>query len=78
METFFSILYCPINPITDEKLSIGLVLANDDHFLFSYSQKKMAVLKDLLPGEVYDLLQLSLKSIQNLKENRFNKPFLKH
>ncbi len=64
MKTFYSILYCPIRPIVDERLSIALLLRADDKVYFRYSHDKLKVIKELLPEYAFNLLKSSLKNIE--------------
>lgn len=65
MKTFYSILYCPIRPVVDEKLSIALLVRTDQAVFFRYSHDKLKVIKDLLPAPAYNLLKSSLRSIDD-------------
>lgn len=64
MKTLFSILYVPISATLDEKVSIGLVMSNDDHQIFKYSQSKLSAIKGLLDNESNNILKSYLKSLE--------------
>jgi hypothetical protein len=64
MKTFYSILYCPIRPVVDERLSIALLLRTGDKVFFRYSHDKLKVIKELLPDYAYNLLKSSLRNIE--------------
>lgn len=70
MKTFYSILYCPIRPVVDERLSIALLVKDENQVFFRYSQDKLKILKELLPLAAYRLLKASLKSLSDF----FNSP----
>jgi hypothetical protein len=70
MKTFYSILYCPIRPVVDERLSIALLVKAENQVFFRYSQDKLKILKELLPLPAYRLLKTSLKSLSDF----FNSP----
>lgn len=63
MKTFYSILFCPIRPVVDEKLSIALLLRSGDKIYFQFSHDKLKILKELLPDNAFNLLKSSLKNI---------------
>jgi len=64
METYFTILYCPIRPLVDEKLSIALFLRSGDKVIFRYSHDKLKILKELLPEPAFKLLKGNLESFE--------------
>lgn len=66
MKTFYSIIFCTIRPNLDERVSIGLFMANDRECFFNYSNEKLNIIKDLISVEAYSLLKVNLKSIQKL------------
>lgn len=66
MKTFYSILYCTIRPNLDEKISIGIFMADGEHCKFSYSVEKLKVIKDLFTAEAYASIKLHLKSLSTL------------
>lgn len=76
MKTFYSILYVPIRPSLDEKVSIALLLRDEEEVYFKYSKKKLGIIKDLMPSSAYSLLKSSLRNIETqvnkVKEERVN------
>ena len=64
MKTLISILYVPISATLDERVSIGLVMFNDDHQFFKYSQPKLNAIKGLLDNESNTILKSYLKSLE--------------
>lgn len=69
MKTFYSILYCTIRPNLDERISIGLFMANEKECLFHYAKDKLHIIKDLITDEALQLLKSNLKSIEQLAVN---------
>jgi len=72
MKTFFTILYIPINTTFDEKVSIGLIMSDNDSHYFKYSSTKLSVIKGLLNNQSHSILKDYLKSLDkeiNQKEN---------
>jgi hypothetical protein len=72
MKTFYSILYCPIRPVVDEQLSIALFIRTNERIFFRYSQDKLKVIKELIPGGAYNLLKSSLRNINDYFEEKNN------
>lgn len=72
MKTFYSILYCAIRPNLDEKISIGIFMANDQQCKFQYSAEKLQVIKDLFSEEAYGTIKLHLKSLSKLSTECVN------
>ncbi len=66
MKTFYSILYCTIRPNLDERVSIGLFIGNDAHCKFQFSTEKLAVIKGLFSDNAFNLMKVTLKSLQKL------------
>ncbi|WP_276980142.1 hypothetical protein, partial [Flavobacterium filum] len=65
MKPFYSILYCPIRPIVEERLSIALIVRTEDKVYFRFSHDKLKVIKELLPAPAYNLLRTSLNNIDH-------------
>lgn len=64
MKTFYSILQVPLRPAGQEQLNIGLLLVGEREVLFSYSDRKLAVLKNLIPDTAFKLLKSYLLSLK--------------
>ena len=64
MSAFYSILYVPIRPGVQERLTVGLFMRTDEQAYFKYSKSKLSTLKSLLPKPAHGLLKLSLNSIE--------------
>lgn len=69
MNTFYSILYAPIRPSLDEKVSIALFLSERDKVVFHYSNTKLKIIKQLIPDAAFNLLKSYLK----IMESKFSK-----
>ena len=65
MNTFFSIIYLTINASLNEKISIGLIMANDKDIKFKYSVTKLGIVKQLIPHQNFSFLKLYLKGLNN-------------
>ncbi len=63
MNTFYSILYVPIRPALDEKVSIALFIRQGEKVMFHYSPNKLNIIKHLIPNEAFNLLKMSLKNM---------------
>ena len=66
MKTFYSILYCTIRPNLDEQVSNGLFVGNESTCKFQFSSEKLNIIKGLFSEGAFELVKVSLKSIQNL------------
>lgn len=66
MKTFYSILYCTIRPNVDERVSIGLFIGNENTCKFQFSLEKLSVIKGLFSDSAFNMLKVSLKSLQKL------------
>lgn len=63
MSTFYSILYVPIRPAQEEKVSIALFLNYEGKTYFKYSLPKLHIIKPLLPTAAFGLLKSYLKNM---------------
>jgi hypothetical protein len=64
MNTYYSVIFASINPIISERLSIGLVLVDENKVWFHYSKSKMSLIHHFFSEEAFKLLKLSLKNIE--------------
>lgn len=69
MSAFYSILYVPIRPGVQERLTVGLFMRTHDQAIFRYSTQKLGALKELLPRPSYNLLKLALGNIERSAVN---------
>jgi hypothetical protein len=65
MKTFFSIIYIPLRPDFQEKISIGLVMSNSEKTIFRISNSKLQILKGLLSNQKYNSLKNYFNNIIN-------------
>lgn len=64
MKTFYTILYANIRPSVDERVSIGLLLRNEQQYFFEYSTDKLDVIRGLFTAEAFGLLRNYLKNLK--------------
>lgn len=60
----YSIFYASIRKATQERLSLGILLFDDQNIYFKTSDKKLAGLKNFLPKEDYSIIQQSFDAIK--------------
>ena len=65
MKTFYTILYANIRPSVDERVSIGLLLRNEQQYFFEYSTDKLDIIKGLFTAEAFGLLRNYLKNLKS-------------
>jgi hypothetical protein len=65
METFFSIIYLPLNSNLQEKISIGLVMSDGEQSIFKVSNPKMQIVKGLISPNKYNILKNYFNNIIN-------------
>ena len=65
MAAYYSILSVLIRPELQEKISVGLLLFDEQKIFFNYSKNKQLACKSLLPDDGYALLKDSIKNIEN-------------
>ncbi|WP_116790168.1 hypothetical protein [Flavobacterium psychrotrophum] len=63
MKTFFSIVYIPLNAALDEKVSIGLIMFDNENNQFRVSESKLQAIKSLIPVQNYTILKTYFKSL---------------
>ena len=63
----YSIVYAVIRPEINEKLSVGLILLNDENTTFRYSENKMRAVKELYSPKEYLFFE---RMIQNLHKDK--------
>lgn len=70
MQTFYSIVYCPIRPGVDEKLSIAMFMRGGEQIYFRYSHDKLKIIKGLIPESAYRLLKGYLSNIKRFFDKK--------
>ncbi len=72
MKTQYSILSVLIRPEIQEKISVGLLLFNEDEVIFNYSNSKLNVSKELLSDSSFKILKDTIKIISKTFNDTFN------
>lgn len=65
MKTYYSIIYATLKTIVDEKIAVGLILANENHVLYKFSDTKLQLIKSLLKNDNYNFIKTILQTIDN-------------
>lgn len=63
MKTLLCPIYLSTNALSGDRLSIGLIMANNDVLFFNYSEKKLSKIKHLFSENAYSVIKLYLKSL---------------
>ena len=66
MKTFYSILSVVINPISGEKISIGLLLSNGNDSIFRCSDNRLSIVTKILDNETKKFIRNYIKSIDSV------------
>jgi hypothetical protein len=66
MNTFYSILSAVINPVSGEKISVGLLLSDGNRSLFDFSENRLSLLNSLIDKETKKFIRQYLKSIDTV------------
>mgnify|MGYP000872417108 FL=1 len=66
MKTFYSILSAVINPVSGEKISLGLLLSDGNSSLFDFSDSRLSLISSLIDKETKKFIRQYLKSIENV------------
>jgi hypothetical protein len=72
MQTYYTVLYIPVNTSLEERLSIGLIMSDGENHYFKYSQSKLQIIKALVSTKVYTMLKTYFKNLDNETNQRFN------
>lgn len=72
MKTHYSIIYSRINPTSEERLNLGMIMLSETGAMtFRYSSEKLGLLKKLLPDEgSHKLVAAYLKGIENKTKHK--------
>lgn len=68
MKTFYSLLSAVINPVSSEKISLGLLLSDGNTSLFGYSSNRLSLIRSIIEKESFGLVKEYLKSIRTVIE----------
>ena len=63
MKPFFSIIYLPLGPDFQEKISIGMILSNSNETIMRVSNTKLNAIKSLIPSHRFSILKNYLNNI---------------
>ncbi|MBU1820765.1 MAG: hypothetical protein KKG00_04530 [Bacteroidetes bacterium] len=66
MSSFYSIVYLNIRPSLGERVSIALLLRDEQNLIFHQAPEKLEALKAILPGEAYSLARTLIKNLDSL------------
>jgi hypothetical protein len=66
MKTFYSILSAVINPVSGEKISLGMLLSDGNTSLFNFSDTRLSLVGSLIDKENKKFIKQYLKSIENV------------
>lgn len=64
MKPFYSIVYIKPNTLSDEKISIGMVLNTGNRPLFDFSEKKLKAASKLIGTDAIDTIERTLKYVK--------------
>lgn len=63
MKTFYTIFSVIINPVSSEKISLGLLLSNGHTSFVGHSKNRLSLIRSLIDKESYSLVKQYLQSI---------------
>lgn len=66
MKTFYSILSAVINPVSGEKISLGLLLSDGNSSIFDFSDNRFSLIGSLIDKDNKKFVRQYLKSIENV------------
>jgi hypothetical protein len=72
MQTYYTVLYIPVNTSLEERLSIGLIMSDGENHYFKYSQSKLQVIKALVSTKMHSMLKTYFKNLDNETNQRIN------
>ena len=72
MQTYYTVLYIPVNTSLEERLSIGLIMSDGENHYFKYSQSKLQIIKALVSTKMHSLLKVYFKNLDNETNQRIN------
>jgi hypothetical protein len=72
MQTYYTVLYIPVNTSLEERLSVGLIMSDGENHYFKYSQSKLQVIKALVSNKTHSMLKTYFKNLDNETNDRFN------
>jgi hypothetical protein len=72
MQTYYTVLYIPVNTSLEERLSIGLIMSDGENHYFKYSQSKLQIIKALVSTKMHSMLKSYFKNLDNETNYRLN------
>ncbi len=69
MTTFYSIVYANIRPSVDERVSIALLLRDEQRIIFHHAPEKLDALRSLMPSEAFSMLKVLIKNLDEYIAN---------
>ena len=72
MQTYYTVLYIPVNTSLEERLSIGLIMSDGENHYFKYSQSKLQIIKALVSTKMHSMLKAYFKNLDNETNQRIN------
>lgn len=69
MLSFYSIVYLNIRPSLGERVSIALLLRDEQNLIFHQAPEKLEALKAILPTEAYSLARTLIKNLDSQLSN---------
>ena len=73
MTTQYSILSVLIRPEIQEKITIGMLLMDEEKLFFDYSKRKLSIAKNLLSDNAFKSLKDALNNIQTSANKQYSK-----
>lgn len=64
MKPFYSVLYITPEPVSDEKIAVGLFLNSDKKPVFDYSEDKLKIASNLVGSDTVNSLERMLRNIR--------------
>ncbi|MFT3885504.1 MAG: hypothetical protein QM724_08765 [Flavobacteriales bacterium] len=68
MDSFYTIIYAGINPVSGDKLAVGLFMRGGAMLRFAWSRHRTALVRDLMGADAQRLLVQNLKTLQRKAE----------
>lgn len=69
MKTFYSILSAVINPVSGEKIAIGLLLSDGNESIFRCSDSRLSIVNQIVDNNTRQFIKSYIKSIDSVIRN---------
>ncbi|WP_216690000.1 hypothetical protein [Hymenobacter siberiensis] len=63
MKSFISLIYIKTNPVSDEKICIGIFVGGEERNIFAWSDSKLKICTKLVSGDIYPSLSKTFINI---------------